>query len=56
MCVGQIATEWLKSVGVDISRFKRKHDGNERVRRMKLRGHGGEITVAVPQTMESVDR
>jgi hypothetical protein len=37
--------------------FKRKHDGNgERVRRMKLRGHGGEITVAVPQTMESVDR
>ena len=26
---GQIATKWLKSVGVDISRFKRKHDGND---------------------------
>jgi hypothetical protein len=41
MCGVQIAKEWLKSVGVDISRFKRKNDGNdERVRRMKLRGHG----------------
>ena len=52
---GQIAKEWLKSVGVDVNRFKRKLDGNEeKVRRKKLRGHGGEISVAVPQTTESV--
>jgi hypothetical protein len=34
----QIAKEWLKSVGVDVNRFKRKLDGNEeKVRRKKLR-------------------
>jgi hypothetical protein len=52
---GQIAKEFMKSVGVDVNSFKRKHLGNdERVRRKKLRGQGGEITVAVPQTIESV--
>jgi hypothetical protein len=52
---GQIAEEWLKSVGFDVNRFKRKLDGNDaKVRRKKLREHGGEITVAVPQTTESV--
>ena len=52
---GQIAQEWLKSEGINITRFKRKHDGNsERIRRKKLRGQRGEITVATPQTIDSV--
>jgi hypothetical protein len=52
---GQIAQEWLKSEGINITRFKRKHDGNsEKIRRKKLRGQGGEITVATPQTIDTV--
>ena len=53
---GQIAQEWLKSEGVNTTRFnKRKHNGNgERVRRKKLRGQGGEITVATPQSIDNV--
>lgn len=52
---GQIAKEWLKSVGVDVNRFKRRHDGiDDRARRKKLRGQGGEITVATPQTVASL--
>jgi hypothetical protein len=52
---GQIAQEWLKSEGINITRFKRKHDGNsEKIRRKKLRGQGGEITVATPQTIDIV--
>lgn len=48
---GQIAEEWLKSVGVDVKRFKRvQSNAGGRVRRKKLRGAGGEITVATPQT------
>ena len=51
---GQIALEWLKK-GVDINRFKRKNDGSDtRVRRKKLRGQGGEITVATPQSIDKV--
>ena len=52
---GQIALEWLKKEGVDINRFKRKNDGSDtRVRRKKLRGQGGEITVATPQSIDKV--
>ncbi len=53
---GQIAQEWLKSEGINTTRFnKRKHNGNdERVRRKKLRGQGGEITVATPQSIDRV--
>ena len=52
---GQIIKEWLKSEGVDVAKFKRKHDGNhEHIRRKKLRGQGGEITVATPQSIDSV--
>ena len=52
---GQIALEWLKKEGVDINRFKRKNDGSDtRVRRTKLRGQGGEITVATPQSIDKV--
>ena len=48
---GQIAQEWLKYVGVDTNRFKRLQSApGKRVRRKKLRGAGGEITVATPQT------
>ena len=46
---GQIAQEWLKSVGVDTNRFKRLQAGGG-VRWKMLRGAGGEITVATPQT------
>ena len=52
---GQIIKEWLKSEGVDVAKFKRKHDGNhENIRRKKLRGQGGEITVTTPQSIDSV--
>lgn len=52
---GQIAQEWLKSEGVNIDRFKRKNDGSDmRIRRKKLRGQGGEITVATPQSIDQV--
>ena len=39
---GQIAQTWLKSEGIDTTRFKRKHNGNDddRIRRKKLRGQG----------------
>ena len=48
---GQIAQEWLKSVGVNIDRFKRMPENcGTRFRRKKLRGAGGEITLATPQT------
>jgi hypothetical protein len=52
---GQVAQEWRKSVGINVSRFKRPcgHTG-ERIRRKKLRGAGGEITVTTPQTISSV--
>lgn len=50
-----MAQEWLKSVGVNVTRFKRPHEqSEERTRRKKLRGTGGEITVATPQTIGSV--
>jgi hypothetical protein len=52
---GQIAQEWLKKEGVNINRFKRKNDGSDiGVRRKKLRGQGGEITVATPQNIDKV--
>ncbi len=53
---GVIAKEWLKSEGVNTTRFnKRKHTGNdERVQRKKLRGSGGKITVATPQSIDRV--
>ena len=52
---GQVAQEWLKSVGVNVSRFKRPcEQTGERIRRKKLRGAGGEITVATSQTISSV--
>ena len=49
---GQIAKEFLKSVGVD--ERVRRVGNDERVRRKKVRGQGGEITVAAPQTIESL--
>ena len=49
---GQIAKEFMKSVGVD--ERVRRVGNDERVRRKKLRGQGGEITVAAPQIIESV--
>ena len=52
---GQIAQEWLKKEGVNINRFKRKNDQSDpRVRRKKLRGQGGEITIATPQSIDKV--
>ena len=54
---GQIAQEWLRSVGANVNRFKRSNTcttTEERIRRKKLRGTGGEITVATPQTISSV--
>ena len=53
---GQIAQKWLKSEGIDTTRFKRKYNGNddERIRRKKLRGQGGEITIATPQSIDRV--
>jgi hypothetical protein len=42
----------MKSVGVD--ERVRRVGNDERVRRKKLRGQGGEITVAAPQIIESV--
>lgn len=48
----QIAQEWLKSVGININRFKRRNNMSDtRIRKKKLRGAGGEITVATPQPM-----
>ena len=40
---GQIAKEWLKSVGVDTERFKRYNVDSDgpRIRRKKRRGIGG---------------
>ena len=40
---GQIAKKWLKSEGIDTTRFKHKHNGNdgEQIRRKKLRGQVG---------------
>ena len=41
----QIVQKWLKSEGIDTTRFKRKHHGNddERIWRKKLRGQGGSL-------------
>ena len=48
---GQIAQEWLKSVGVYTDSFKRLQTGVElRVRQGKVRRAGGEITVATSPT------
>ena len=54
---GQITQEWLKSVGANVNRFIRSNTcttTEERIRRKKLRGTGGEITVATPQTISSL--
>jgi hypothetical protein len=42
---GQIAQKWLKSEGIDTTRFKHKHNGNdgEQIRRKKLRGQVGGV-------------
>jgi hypothetical protein len=54
---GQVAQEWLKSVGVNVLRFKRPcEQTGERIRRKKLRDAGGEITVATSQTIRSVKK
>ena len=49
---GQIAKEWLKSVGVVTERFKRYNTNSDgpRIRRKKRRGLGGEISIPTPQT------
>jgi hypothetical protein len=44
-----VAQEWLKSVAVNVSRFKRLcEQTGERIRKKNLRGAGGEITDATP--------
>lgn len=51
---GQIVKEWLKSEGVDLSRFKKRKqendDGEKRVRKRMKRGVGGEITTLCQET------
>ena len=53
---GQIAQEWLKSAGVDVHKLKRLNTENDtcRIRRKKLRGAGGEISVATLPTIDFV--
>lgn len=53
---GQIVKEWLKSVGVDVNKFKRVHnsDESEHVRRKKRRGIGGEITMPTQVSPEKL--
>ena len=53
---GQIAQEWLKSNGVDLTKFKKRSNDSDtpRVRTKLRRGAGGEITIPTPETNESV--
>lgn len=47
---GQIVKEWLKSEGVNLSRFKDKSNIESKVRRRKRRGPGGEISIPTEVT------
>lgn len=52
---GQVVKECLINMGVAINRFKRPHESsshNDRVRRKKRRGIGGEITIPTEVTPE----
>ena len=53
---GQIAQEWLKSIGIDVGRLKRKSPESDVpcVRRKRLKGPGGEITIPTPSTNKSL--
>lgn len=59
---GQIAKEWLTSVGIDTSQFKRKFEEvdnsceHTRVRRKKKKGAGGEISLPTPSTNENLKK
>ena len=55
---GQIAKEWLKSVGVDTERFKRYNVDSDgpRIRRKKRRGIGGEISIPTSETNASLKK
>ena len=58
---GQIAKEWLASVGIDTTQFKRKFEevdncDHTRVRRKKKKGAGGEISLPTPSTNENLKK
>lgn len=53
---GQIVQEYLKSQGVDVSKFKKRGANDEcgRIRKRMKRSAGGEITVTCPVTNEKL--
>ena len=54
---GQIVQEYLKSQGVDVSKFKKRglqEDEGSRIRKKMKRSAGGEITVPCPVTNENL--
>ncbi|KAK3736574.1 hypothetical protein QZH41_012852, partial [Actinostola sp. cb2023] len=53
---GQIAQQYLVNEGVNVHRFKRQHDESNKenkIRRKKLRGLGGEISLPTQKPMKS---
>ena len=50
---GQIVQDFLVSEGIDVDKFK-KTIKQDRVRRRKLRGKGGEISLPTPETNDSL--
>ena len=58
---GQIAKEWLASVGIDTTQFMRKFEevdncDHKRVRRKTKNGAGGEISLPTPSTNENLKK
>jgi hypothetical protein len=55
---GQIIKDWLNSEGVDVNRFKQKHDQSDatmtNIRRTRRKGAGGEVTVPTDVTPEKL--
>lgn len=56
---GQIVKEYLKSQGVDVTKFKKRglqEDEGSHIRKKKKRSAGGEITVPCPVTNENLKK
>ena len=59
---GQVVKDWLISENIDISRFSQKRkvldneEGERVVRRKKLKGLGGEISIPVAETNDSIKK